>query len=65
VKTLCSIIAGLIWPTCLFGQINSPSTISANYWNGKIELNGKLDETMWKQAIPISRFMQRLPETGS
>ncbi|MDB5112863.1 MAG: hypothetical protein JWR67_3977 [Mucilaginibacter sp.] len=63
-KTICSIIAALIWPTCLFGQINSPDTITANYWGGKIELNGKLDEAVWKQAIPISHFIQREPDFG-
>ena len=63
-KILYPIIAGLIWPICLFGQINSPNTIQATYSGEKIKLDGKLDEPVWTQAIPISNLIQRDPDFG-
>jgi len=64
VKIRYPIIAGLIWPICLFAQISSSNTIQATYSGEKIKLDGKLDEPVWTQAIPISNFIQRDPDFG-
>ncbi|WP_426670096.1 DUF5916 domain-containing protein [Mucilaginibacter sp. McL0603] len=63
-KILFPIIAALTWPVCLLGQVNSPDTIPAIYLGEKIKLDGKLDELVWQQATPVSRFIQRDPDFG-
>ena len=30
----------------------------------KITLDGRLDEPAWKQAVPVTDFIQRIPRTG-
>ncbi|MCX2679396.1 DUF5916 domain-containing protein [Galbibacter sp. EGI 63066] len=45
-------------------QTNMPNTIHAHYTQEPIQLDGKLDEPPWQQAIRISNFTQRELNVG-
>ena len=47
-----------------FTQKSLPDTIHAYYTEEKITLDGKLDESCWKNAIKINNFTQRELEEG-
>lgn len=39
--------------------------MAAVYFDGEITLDGVLDEEAWELAIPVSDFIQKLPDTGA
>ncbi len=43
---------------------SSSDTLTALYFNGKIKLDGRLNEEVWKHAMHISDFTQREMEEG-
>ncbi len=47
-----------------FTQQSEPTTLQALFSNDPIKLDGKLDESCWKQAIPIENFTQREQNEG-
>ncbi len=50
--------------TGVYAQHSKPDTLKARYFEGKIKLDGKLEESCWKEAIPIENFTQREQNEG-
>lgn len=55
----------LLTPYVIFSQINKPDTIYAFRTSEKINIDGKLDEKSWAQAVPVTNFRQREMEEGA
>jgi hypothetical protein len=47
-----------------YAQHSKPDTLKAYYFEGRIKLDGKLDESCWKEALPIKNFTQREQHEG-
>lgn len=58
-KKLISFLALFVTVATAFSQISSPDTLPAFFINEKINLDGKLTENCWKDAIKIQNFTQR------
>jgi len=64
VKQLFSVIFFLFIIFIASAQHSQPDTLKAFYYEGKIKLDGKLDEEGWAKAIPIQNFTQREQNEG-
>ena len=54
----------LILPFSNFAQHSQPDTLNAFYYEGKIKLDGKMNEACWTNAISIQNFTQREQNEG-
>jgi len=54
----------LILPFSNFAQHSQPDTLNAFYYEGKIKLDGKMNEVCWTNAISIQNFTQREQNEG-
>jgi len=48
----------------IFAQHSEPDSLKAYYYEGRIKLDGKLDESCWKEAFSIENFTQREQNEG-
>ena len=48
----------------LLGQHSDPTTLKAMKYNGKIKIDGKLNEQCWNDAVGIENFTQREQNEG-
>jgi hypothetical protein len=51
--------------TFAHAQVGSPNTIAAKFIPLPFNIDGRLDESEWQEAIPISNFTQRELEEGA
>ncbi len=54
----------LVIPYFVFAQHSKPDTLQALNYEGKIKLDGILNEACWQHAIPIENFTQREQNQG-
>ena len=63
-KELLSIIIMLLIVEYSMAQVSLPNTIYAKYTDDAIQLDGRLDEPVWENAVRISNFTQRELNVG-
>ncbi len=59
------ILLAFFWFYGSHAQHSSPDTIKAFFYEGRIKLDGKLDEDCWNKAVPIENFTQREQNEGA
>ncbi|MCB0497257.1 MAG: carbohydrate binding family 9 domain-containing protein [Cyclobacteriaceae bacterium] len=63
-KGLFFVIGLLMIVECSMAQVSLPNTIYAKYTDDAIQLDGRLDEPVWENAVRISNFTQRELNVG-
>lgn len=58
-KIIVFVASVLLFTACVYAQHSNPDTIQISYTPEKITLNGRLDETVWQNALAIDNFTQR------